>query len=30
MKLSFIIPVHNEEKGFAKFFDESLFLEVKK
>jgi dolichol-phosphate mannosyltransferase len=29
MKLSVIVPVYNEEKGFAKFFDESLLPEVK-
>jgi dolichol-phosphate mannosyltransferase len=29
MKLSIVIPVYNEEKGFARFFDGSLLPEVK-
>jgi dolichol-phosphate mannosyltransferase len=29
MKISLVIPVYNEEKGFPKFFEGSLFPEVK-
>ena len=30
MKISFVIPVYNEEKGFTKFYNSMLFPELKK
>lgn len=30
MKISFVIPVYNEEKGFSQFYEKMLLLELKK
>ena len=30
MKISYVVPVYNEEKGFKKFFEELLMPEIKK